>query len=196
VDARVLRPSLRRIHRCLLVLLVAEGDFLTRSAVAQTPTGALTVRVNDATGLALDHVRVCLSSPELQRGPEHFNTDKKIKGRFTFLALQPGSYELHVEHDDFQTQHITISISAGESTDRTVMLTAGTKLQVDVAAELQDEAANPLEQNKRTEILQRTPGLRNPLDAVRNVTGVSATSPSSPSSTTVSVHALQVRLLH
>src|SRR5882672_12340951 len=93
--------SRRRCSRSLLdmfAVLLLIG-MLTASAIAQSVTGSISGTVTDATGGVVVGASVTLHSD--QTGTARTATTGE-DGRFTFAALQPGSYSLTVTQPGFQ----------------------------------------------------------------------------------------------
>ena len=80
-------------------------------AVGQTPTGTLTGRVVDQSGLAIPGATVSVTSPNLQ-GTR--TTVTSANGDFILPSLPAGSYTIAVELSGFATTKMTHDIGAGQ----------------------------------------------------------------------------------
>src|SRR5262249_9623180 len=92
-----------------------------RMATPQALTGTLIGTVKDQQGAAVPGVPVRVTSEALIGGPRTMSTDEE--GRFRFLNLAPGSYELEIETPGFASYRAEdIRIGAGATLERTVVL--------------------------------------------------------------------------
>ena len=162
---------------------------LSTVAAAQGLTGALLGTVKDAQGGVLPGARVRVSSPALIGGPIALTTDDK--GQLRFTTLPPGPYALDIELEGFDSYHEDdITIGAGATIERTAILNvAGLAESVVVeGAGSRIEARNPgFGTRFGPEDLQAIPTRRSSMfDAIRATPGISPTSPSSGTTTTVS----------
>jgi len=90
---------------CLLVTLLAALAPLTAvPARAQSTTGSLIGTVKDTQGGALAGVTVTISSAALIGGPRAAHTGPD--GRFAFVKLDPGSYDVRCELEGFKSEEI------------------------------------------------------------------------------------------
>jgi hypothetical protein len=181
-------PSASRMQRGL-VLLVAVGCVLLRIAGAQGLTGSLIGTVRDAQGGVLAGALVRLNSPALIGGPETVTTNET--GQFRFPVLAPGAYVLDVALAGFATYHEEgIRIGAGATIERTAVLElAGVAESLVVeGAGSRIEARNPgVGTRFGPEHLDAIPTRRASMfDSIRAAPGISPTSPSSGTVTTVS----------
>ena len=104
-----------------LGLAFASLILISFPAFAQTPAGILTGRVADATGLPLPGVTVTVQGTDMHRT---FTTD--AEGRFRFLELAPGDYQLTSTLAGFTTnvrQHLVIGV--GQTLELPVALAIG-----------------------------------------------------------------------
>jgi hypothetical protein len=171
-------------------LLIASVTGSFRTAAAQGLTGALIGTVRDVQGGALPGALVRLSSPGLLGGPQIIKTNQK--GQMRFPVLPPGLYELHIEFKGFAPYHEErIRVGANATVERTVILALAEVAQsVDVQAptsriEARDPGFSTL---FGPEDLKAIPTRRASMfDFIRAAPGVSPTSPSSGTATTVSV---------
>ena len=177
------------MRRCLFLLVTAVCVSLSRNAAAQGLTGTLIGTVKDAQGLVLPGAVVRVSSPSLIGGPTRLTTNEK--GQLLFLALSPGPYALDIALEGFAPYHEeNISIGAGATIERTATLqVAGVAQSVVVeGAGSRIEARNPgFGTRFGLEDLRAIPTRRASMfDFIRAAPGVSPTSPSSGTATTVS----------
>lgn len=172
----------------LLIGIAAHGSL--RPAVAQGLTGTLIGTVKDQQGGALPGALVRVSSPGLIGGPQVITTNQK--GQLRFPVLPPGLYELHIELHGFTPyDEQRIRVGANATVVRPVVLAlAGVAQAVTVqATTLRIEARDPgFSTLFGPEDLRSIPTRRASMfDFIRAAPGVSPTSPSSGTATTVSV---------
>ena len=178
-----------RIRRALLPFFALTCILLPRPAAAQGLTGALIGTVNDDQGGVLPGADVRVGSPALIGGPARLVTNEK--GQLRFLALPPGLYVLDISLLGFATYHEEdIRIGAGATIERTTMLrVAGVEESIVVqGAGSRIEARDPgfgtrFGQDDLTAIPTRRASM---FDFIRAAPGISPTSPSSGTATTVS----------
>ncbi|MFC2172054.1 TonB-dependent receptor domain-containing protein, partial [Acidobacteriota bacterium] len=89
------RPSIALLGFLCLVLSCG-------AVFGQELTGTLKGTVTDQDGLALPGATVTIQSPQLLGGPRTVQTDEN--GKYRFQALDPGTYNITVEMESFQTQ--------------------------------------------------------------------------------------------
>ena len=179
--------SIRRHRTVLLVILsfvLSHGV-----AAAQGLTGALIGTVKDDQGGVLARAVVRLGSPALIGGSVTLTTNER--GQLRFPSLPPGAYELDITMPGFATLHeADILIGSGATIERTVVLQlAGIAESVVVeGAGSRIDARNPgFGTRVGPEDLQAIPTRRSSMfDSIRAAPGVSPTSPSSGTVTTVS----------
>jgi TonB dependent receptor-like, beta-barrel/Carboxypeptidase regulatory-like domain len=189
-DARVRRledwsGSMRRSLILLgLAILLVPG-----LAAAQGLTGALIGTVLDDQGGVLPGAVVRMQSPALIGGPATVLTNEK--GQLRFPTLAPGTYVLDIELAGFAALHEdNIRIGGGATVERTVVLkVAGlTESVVVEGAGSRIEARNPgFGTRFGLDDLKAIPTRRaNMFDWIRAAPGISPTSPSSGTITTIS----------
>ena len=185
--ARTLR--LAGIRRALVG--VAAGVWLAHPAVGftQSLTGTLVGSIKDEQGAALAGANVRLESPALIGGPLQQTSDDG--GRFRFLAVPPGRYTLDVDRRGFAPIHDDdLWIDAGNTIERRLTLkVAG--LADSVIVEGSGSRIDAREVGFRTrfgpEDIRTIPTRRvSMFDFIRAAPGISPTSPSSATTTTVS----------
>ena len=171
-------------------MLVAAGSLLLpATATPQGLTGTLIGIVRDAEGNGVAQVPARVSSAALIGGSVTASTDDK--GRLRFPALPPGRYALDIEAPGFAPLHVAdIPIGAGATIERTVVLQrVGFAESVVVeGADSRIDARDPGFSTRFGPEDQRAiPGRRAGMfDMIRAAPGVSPTSPSSSTVTTVS----------
>ena len=177
-----------RMHRVLVAAAAVYG--LSIGIVAgQALTGTLIGSVKDAQGGVLPGSVVRVSSPSLLGGPATLTTNEK--GQLRFQALAPGLYVLDIEKPGFSAYHEEgIQIGAGATIERTAVLkVAGVEESVVVeGAGSRIEARDPgFGTRFGSEDLSSIPTRRTSMfDFIRAAPGISPTSPSSGTTTTVS----------
>jgi carboxypeptidase family protein len=185
-DKRWLHAS--RTQWSVLLLCVIAAVVPSRS-VAQGLTGSLIGTVRDDQGGVLPGAVVRVTSSALIGGPAISVTNEK--GQLRFPALPPGSYVLDIVLEGFATLHEEdIRIGAGATVERTAVLRiAGVEESIVVqGAGSRIEARDPgFGTRFGPEDLKAIPTRRASMfDFIRASPGISATSPSSGTSTTVS----------
>ena len=171
-----------RLASAFIVLLPAI-------AAAQGLTGAIVGTVRDAQGGVVSGAAVRVSSPALIGGPVTQRSSEK--GQVRFLALPPGPYVLDIEFAGFASFHEAgILIGGGNTIERQVVLkVAGVQESVNVegGGSILDARDPGFRTRFGPDELQAIPTRRSSMfDALRNVPGVSPTSPSSGTATTIS----------
>ena len=156
---------------------------------AQGLTGTLIGTVRDEHGGAIRGAQVIVSSSALIGATGSQVTNDK--GQLIFAALPPGSYTLEIRYDGFVTRKETgIDIRGGATIERVVVLTpspVAETVTVDGAASRIDARDPGFTTRFGPEDLTAIPSRRASMfDALRNTPGVSATSPSSGTVTTIS----------
>jgi hypothetical protein len=170
--------------------LAIAWALLQAGAVAAQPlTGALIGTVKDAQGGVLSGAVVRVSSPALIGRTEMLTTNEK--GQLRFPALPPGLYQLDIEAQGFSPYHgEDIRIGAGATIERTAVLAvAGVEesLVVEGAGSRIEARGSGFETRFGPEDLRDIPVRRfSMFDFVRAAPGVSATSPGSVSTNSIS----------
>jgi hypothetical protein len=183
------RRRLARLLQPYLVLGLCASAGLAGTALAQGLTGALIGTVKDGQEGAIGGALVRLTSPALIGGPMTLTTDKT--GQLRFPALPPGEYVLDVAMLGFAPLHEErLRIGAGATLERTIILKlAGLAESVVVeGAGSRTDARDPgFGVRFGPEDLRATPTRRASMfDFIRAAEGISPTSPSSGTVTTVS----------
>jgi hypothetical protein len=188
VDLTARRPFTSALrHR--IPVLAALFLLVSAFAAAQGLTGAIVGTVRDAQGGVVGGATVRVSSPALIGGPVTQPTSEK--GQLRFLSLPPGVYVLEIEHQGFAIFHEDgILIGGGKTIDRQVVLkVAGVQesVKVEGAGSLLDARDPGFATRFGSDVLKTIPTRRSSMfDPLRNVPGISPTSPSSGTVTTIS----------
>ena len=178
------------LNRCAVVLLAAAFILAPRNTCAQALTGSLIGTVKDEQGAALVGAQVRISSPALLGGPLTVTTNDK--GQLRVPSLPPGSYTLDVEFPNFATSHEEgMRIGVGATIERAVVL----KLAAVAQSVTVEGSGSPVETRDPgfvtrfgVDEINAIPTRRSSMfDWIRAAPGVSPTSPSSGTVTTVSV---------
>src|SRR5687768_4013347 len=174
-----------RLSLCLVATLLLASELTG----AQGLTGALFVTVKDANGGVLPGAVVRLSSAALIGGPAAVTTNDR--GQLRFATLPPGRYQVAIEMPGFAPYHEQdLPIGAGATIERTAFLKlAGFAESVVVeGAGSRIDARNPgFGTRFGREDIKAIPTRRASMfDWIRSAPGISATSPSSGTATTVS----------
>ena len=183
------RTTVLAIRQAVVHFSIAVCVLVPRVAIAQGLTGALIGTVQDDQGAVLPGASVRITSAALIGGVAQVITNEK--GQLRFLALPPGSYDLDIEFHGLTTYHeADIRIGAGATTDRTVRLTlAGLaeSIVVEGAGPRLDARDPGFGTRFGSEDLNAIPTRRSSMfDFIRAAPGISPTSPSSGTTTTVS----------
>src|SRR6266542_3621604 len=185
---KTLASGNRTIQRYTYVVLAATCLLLPRIADAQGLTGALVGTVKDEHGAVLPGALVRATSPSLIGGPATMTTNER--GQLRFLVLLPGTYVLDIELAGFAPYHeVNVHLGAVATLERTVVLkVAGVaeSIVVEGSASRIDARSSGFETRFGSEYLRAIPTRRfSMFDAIRSAPGVSPTSPSSGTATTV-----------
>lgn len=169
--------------------LAASYLLFSSLAGAQELTGALLGSVRDEQGGAIAGARVQIGSPVLLGGPTTVTTNER--GTWRFPLLPPGSYVMTIEMSGFgSSREDDIRIGAGATLERTVILKiAGVAESVIVegAGSRVDARATGFETRFDSSVVRSMPTRRSSMfDFIRSAPGVSPTSPSSGTITTIS----------
>ena len=177
------------MRRFVAFLLVVASVLQVHVAAAQLLTGTLIGTVKDAEGGVLPQAIVHLSSPALIGGTETLRTNEK--GQLRFPALPPGLYVLDIQARGFSAYHEEdIHIGAGATLERTAVLSvAGIEESFVVGGPGSriEARGSGFETRFGPEDLKTIPVRRfSMFDFIRAAPGVSATSPGSVSTNSVS----------
>ena len=171
------------------LLLVALLLHAPASAAAQVMTGALIGTVKDQQGLPIAGAVVRVASPALIGGIVEEDTNQK--GQFRFPVLPSGTYALDISFPGFARRHEEdITLGAGATLGRWVVLAPEGFVEsvvVDGSGSRLDARDPGFATRFGLEDLQSIPMRRSSMfDAMRMTPGVSPTSPSSGTVTTIS----------
>ena len=169
-----------------VVLLIAMP---AARIAAQGLTGALIGTVKDDQGLPIRGASVQVSSPALIGGAAEQSTNEK--GQLRFPILPSGVYTLDVAFSGFAKRHEEgIVVGAAATIERQIVLAPAGFVETVIVdgSTSRIDARNPgFATRFGPEDLRAIPGRRSSMfDALRNVPGVSPTSPSSGTVTTIS----------
>ncbi|MEO5898293.1 MAG: TonB-dependent receptor [Vicinamibacterales bacterium] len=167
-----------------LVALLTAG-----TVHGQGLTGALIGTARDEQGAVVTGARIAISSPGLMGGPQSVLTNDR--GQFRFASLPPGLYTFAVELQGFMPYNEgEVRVGAGATIERTVVLSVNGVAESIVVegAGSSIEARDPgLATRFRLEDISTIPTRRASMfDVVRATPGMSPTSPSNGTNTTVS----------
>jgi len=116
------REMSKKFFKVFLILLLAFG--LTSTSFAQRQTGSIQGTVVDEEGTPLPGANVTISGPAMQGSRSYITSDT---GKFRFLALLPGYYEIKAELSGFNTTITkSILVKIGKTTEETVTLEIAT----------------------------------------------------------------------
>jgi hypothetical protein len=188
VNVRAPYPLVRGLLN-RLPALAAVCVFLPAMAVAQGLTGALIGTVKDDQGGVLPGADVRVSSPALIGGTASVRTTEQ--GQLRLAALPPGSYVLDIAMPGFAAYHEEdIRIGAGATIERSAVLrVAGLaeSIVVEGAGSRVEARGSGFETRFGPDHLRAIPTRRASMfDSIRAAPGVSPTSPSSGTTTTIS----------
>jgi hypothetical protein len=152
-------------------------------------TSALVGTVKDEQGAVLTGAVVRVSSPALIGGPATITTNDR--GQFRFPILPPATYVLEIELPGFATYaEADVRIGVGATLERSVVLNVAGIAQsivVQGSGSRLEARSSGFETRFGPEYLKTIPSRRfSMFDAIRAAPGVSPTSPSSGTATTVS----------
>jgi hypothetical protein len=173
--------------KTLFALLFGAVFHLT--VMAQGLTGALIGTIKDAEGGALLGVSVRVSSPALIGGAVTMTTSDR--GQLRFPSLPPGTYVLTADLPGFAAyREDGLHIGAGSTLERNVILTLAGRAEsvvVEGTGSRVEVRGTGFGTRVGSEDLRTIPVRRSSMfDAVRSAPGISPTSPSSATVTTVS----------
>src|SRR5688500_12104917 len=101
-----------RINHHRLVMLVTILLTISAAVSGQTITGSISGAVIDINGGVIPGATVTLTG---DKTAEHRSVTTDSDGRFSFAALQPGTYSLRIERQGFQTlEQKSVVLSANE----------------------------------------------------------------------------------
>lgn len=172
----VLRLPMTTLARLFAVLAVV-GSLLGGVAMAQQTVGVLTGTVTDPEGLEIPDVEVTLRSPALIGGAQTRRTNEQ--GRYEFIELFPGLYELTLVHPGFAGKTITgIQININRTTTQNVVLDPGQVTEITVEnseGPVIDVESTAIGTTLTRDLLQKLPVGRDYLEAINLAAGVQGT---------------------
>ena len=176
---------MRLFSRLFVALTIV---LLAGMASAQGLTGSLIGTITDSQGGVLPGVTVRASSTVLIGGPAIATTNQK--GRFNFLVLPPGRYDITIELSGFATyREPRIEIGAGGTVERlVVMQLAGVAESILVQPDLRTDARDAgFGTRFGPDDIKAIPTRRASMfDFIRATPGISPTSPGSGTATSIS----------
>src|SRR3954468_5001491 len=187
---RQLRSRIMVKRAPFLFTLVVACLTQPHALAAQSLTGTLIGTLTDTQGGVLPNAVVRGSSPALRGGPEVVTTDER--GRLRFPALPPGEYSLDVEVQGFKVYHEQrLRIAAGATIERPIILNVkdvAESVIVNGTGSRLEARGSGFETRFGPDDLGAIPTRRfSMFDFVRAAPGVSATSPGSGSTNSISV---------
>jgi hypothetical protein len=179
----------RRGWRWWQVALIVAAAHAPLRLEAQSLTGTLMAIVTDTQGAAVPGASVRLTSSALIGGAAADRTNEN--GQVRFVALPPGLYVLEITAPGFTTSIVShIGLGAGDTIERSIVLhPAGIVEAIVVRGDISRLSGRPtgFGTRFRSEDLQAIPTRRASMfDFIRAAPGISPTSPSSGTTTTVS----------
>ena len=177
------------MHRCLQNLFVAVSVLAASGTSAQGLSGAFIGTVRDPQGAVVAGAAIHVSSPALIGGPASTSTNEK--GQWRFPVLPPGTYTIEITNPGFAPfREEGIELGAGATLERPIVL----QLAAIVESVVVEGEGSRLEARHPgfgtrfdAEDVRTIPTRRSSMfDFVRAAPGISPTSPSSGSVTTVS----------
>src|SRR6185295_16936924 len=136
------RASYSHAIAALLVLIFCSAP----AVLAQQSVSASTLagRVEDTTGAAIGGARIAVTSIDKNQTSSSTSDEH---GRYSFLYLPVGGYQLKVEHEGFATVTLNLTLSVGQALDLPVRLgVAGLTESASVSA------APPVVETVRTQV--------------------------------------------
>ena len=127
----------------IAVLLMSAGALPAVNAQQSLHSASITGTVRDPSGAAVSQAPVTLRAMATA-AVQTARTDDA--GRFTFVGVPPGRYELRVAASGFAPAALELTITVGQAIDLPVALTIG-----DVAARVDVRAETPLLDARRTQ---------------------------------------------
>ena len=150
---------------------IAALVFFVSTATAQTPSGTISGRVLDATGLSLPGVTVTLQGADLT---QTYTTDGE--GRYRFLELAPGSYKVTSVLQGFAThvrENVVLDLGKTVSLPVTMAISGFTEtITVAAPSPIVDGRQTGTATNFTADELSKIPTSRDPFSMMRSVPGV------------------------
>jgi outer membrane receptor protein involved in Fe transport len=170
---------LRNDRAAALVLALAAAVFYAAPAAlfAQNPTGTISGRITDSSGLAIPGATVTAESPNLQGVRTTVTT---ANGDYLLPHLLPGPYTITVELSGFATLKQSRDVGATQVVELNLTLQPAALSEVVTVTARSDAFANTVQAstNIKQELLATLPTARTVLSAVNLAPGAHATGPS------------------
>jgi hypothetical protein len=150
---------------------IAALVFLVGTATAQTPSGTISGRVLDATGLPLPGVTVTLQGTDIT---QTFTTDGE--GAYRFLELAPGTYKVTSALQGFSTyvrENVVLDFGKTVSLPLTMQISGfSDTITVVAPSPMVDARQTGTATNFTADELSKIPTSRDPFSLMRSVPGV------------------------
>ena len=150
---------------------IAALVLVVNSAMAQTPSGTISGRVLDATGLSLPGVTVTLQGADIT---QTFTTDGE--GQYRFLELAPGTYKVTSALQGFATlvrENVVLDLGKTVNVPVTMQISAVTEtINVKADSPMVDARQTGTATNFTADELSKIPTSRDPFSLMRTVPGV------------------------
>ncbi len=164
---------------------------LPAAVMGQVNLGSIDGTIRDGSGGVLPGATLVLTSPELPGGPQMFTTNNQ--GRYRFRNLPPGDYQLTIEMPGFATyREEGLIVTVGGNVERNVeMSVASVAETITVTGEspIVDTRKSGLSTNYDDTMMENVPLRRfSMFDFTKSAPGMSATNPTSGTSTRVSAY--------
>src|SRR6185436_14258308 len=119
IGRRIMKPS-RPVSLALALLSIASlGGGLHALAQQAVASATLVGRVEDTSGAAISGASIAITS--VDKNQTRLSTTDE-HGRYSFLYLPVGSYQLRVAHDGFSPVVRDLTLSVGQAMDLAVKL--------------------------------------------------------------------------
>ena len=165
----------RAVGMAVAAIVIACAVASVASAQTAVTTGTIAGIVKDTSGGRLAGVVV---SAELVETSRTTNATADDQGRYRFLALQVGAYQIRAERQGFQSSTVTVTLTVGATIDVPIVLApANVSQEVSVTSHPDVEVARTqAAETVRPEEIQKLPlNGRNYLDLALLTTGASRT---------------------
>ena len=158
---------MRRVIMILLPILL-----ISSFSLAQEQTGRIVGRVTADDGKVVEGAQVTISSTALLR-PQVMTTDNR--GRFRFLVLPVGTYDIKIEKEQYRTfEQTDIAVRIGNTITLEIPLTMGDfeeSITITGDAPLVDVKETTVSENLSQDILSRLPNGRDPSELLSLAAG-------------------------
>jgi outer membrane receptor protein involved in Fe transport len=172
-----MRKTLESRAAVALVALAAAVFAIATPVAAQNPTGTITGRITDGSGLAVPGATITVESPNLQ-GVR--TTITSSNGDYILPHLPPGRYTISVELSGFATVRQTRDVGATQPVELNITLQPASVSEVVTVTARADAFANTVQSstNIKQDLLATLPTARTLNSAVNLAPAVHATGPS------------------